>query len=117
MSVCFPAFTPSSIIDIANAAMIEAFKDKSAGLDYSDEKLEEPHFVQTGRDWNRWKYTLVQREIQGALDPYNVQSVLLDALVNKGPCKLIGTMATPGRERHSECVSFLLEYEPEVDKK
>jgi hypothetical protein len=41
-----------------------------------------PQFTQSGAEWGRFMYTLTQREVEGAVDPYTLQTIILDHLVN-----------------------------------
>ena len=99
LQVSLPENTPVAVVELINNSLRDALKDRPTGRDYSNNKLSAPEFVQTGVCWNRYIWTLCQREVEGSLDPYTLQGIVLDALTNQMHAKIVGNTSL-GRIGH-----------------
>lgn len=110
LTVAFPENTPHLVLFAVAQALRRGLKNRPAGLDFSRSPLPCPRLLQTGTDWNRWSYSVAQREIEGALDPLALQGLLLDAMVNGLGCRTVSSSSTGNRVR--ETVTYVFAFDP-----
>jgi len=114
ISISLPETTPQSVMNIVVASLSEALKDRPDGLSFKNDRLPQPEFYQTGANWNRFQYTIAQREVSGALDPYVIQAIVLDALTNRADAKIVSSnsLGVPGS---TESVTYVLTVNVQAD--
>jgi hypothetical protein len=82
ITVSFPDHTPNGIVQETTKALQYALKNRPDCQNYAQNRLPPPKFEQFGANWNRWEWSIRQREIDGALDPMLITTIILDHFHN-----------------------------------
>ena len=95
-TVSFPDVTPEYIVLESQEALRKGLKGRPSCDNFQYKLLPSPEFAQTGKNWNRYEYSFAQREMNGSIDPYTLQSILLDHFINKMNAQLVSSHGNSG---------------------